>query len=98
MKKLFSIVAFAVIATACNENNAEGQSVKQDTSTSMTQTQTLHITTDMVVNKKDFACGMPTSAGITDTCHYQDKAYGFCSPECKAEFQNNPEKFLASNK
>jgi YHS domain-containing protein len=50
----------------------------------------------MVVNTTDFACGMPVSAGISDTCHYEDKAYGFCSAECKAEFQKEPAKYLAS--
>jgi YHS domain-containing protein len=40
---------------------------------------------------------MPTSAGISDTCHYEGKAYGFCSAECKAEFQKDPAKFIASN-
>ena len=32
-------------------------------------------------------------AGISDTCHVDGKAYGFCSPECKAEFLKDPKKF-----
>lgn len=35
---------------------------------------------------KDPACGMPLSAGITDTATVDGKIYGFCSPECKDEF------------
>jgi YHS domain-containing protein len=48
----------------------------------------------MVVNKEDFTCGMPVSAGISDTCHVDGKAYGFCSAECKDEFLKDPKKYL----
>ena len=34
----------------------------------------------------DTTCGMPLSAGITDTMLYHGKIYGFCSPGCKQEF------------
>lgn len=51
-------------------------------------------TPEMVVNKEDFTCGMPVSAGISDTCHVDGKAYGFCSVECKDEFLKNPKKYL----
>jgi YHS domain-containing protein len=44
----------------------------------------------MVVNEKDYTCGMPVTAGISDTCHYEGKAYGFCSAECMAEFKKDP--------
>lgn len=47
-------------------------------------------------SKKDVACGMLLSAGVTDTAHYNEKIYGFCSPECKADFLKTPEAFLAS--
>jgi YHS domain-containing protein len=50
----------------------------------------------MVVNTTDFACGMPVSAGISDTAQFEGKAYGFCSAECKAEFQKEPAKYLAA--
>lgn len=46
--------------------------------------------------KKDLVCGMPTSAGISDTLHYSDKVYGFCSKECKDEFVKNPAAYLAN--
>ncbi len=44
--------------------------------------------------KKDLVCGMPTSAGVSDTLHYNDKVYGFCSKECKDEFVKNPTSYL----
>ena len=40
----------------------------------------------MVDNKKDPNCGMPVTAGIEDTVHYNGKVYGFCSDECKMHF------------
>ncbi len=47
-------------------------------------------TPEMVANKRDFICGMPVTAGIADTAHYDGKVYGFCASECKAEFLQNP--------
>ena len=38
--------------------------------------------------KKDLVCGMPTSAGITDTAHYKGKVYGFCAKECNWIFHS----------
>jgi YHS domain-containing protein len=47
-------------------------------------------TRDMVDNLKDPSCGMPLTAGIEDTLHYNGKVYGFCSDECRDEFKKNP--------
>lgn len=46
--------------------------------------------------KKDLVCGMPISAGIIDTAHYKGNIYGFCAPECKADFVKDPETYLAA--
>lgn len=35
---------------------------------------------------KDSICGMPLTAGISDTAVVDGKVYGFCSPECKETF------------
>lgn len=47
-------------------------------------------------SNKDFICGMPTSAGVSDTAHYKEKVYGFCSKECKDEFLKNPASYIAA--
>jgi YHS domain-containing protein len=39
---------------------------------------------------------MPVTAGISDTVHYKNDVLGFCSAECKEEFQKNPESMLAA--
>ncbi len=46
-------------------------------------------------NKKDFVCGMPITAGIADTVHYNGKVYGFCSTGCKDEFLKNPSAYIS---
>ena len=97
MKFLLPILSFAMMIIACNQPEAENKSATDAKSSEMATTEASQYTTDMVVNTKDYSCGMPTSAGISDTCHYEGKAYGFCSSECKAEFQKDPAKFLASN-
>lgn len=43
---------------------------------------------------KDFICGMPTSAGVSDTAQYKGKVYGFCSEDCKGEFVKDPEAYV----
>jgi len=50
----------------------------------------------LVNNKKDPTCGMPVSAGIHDTTHYENKVLGFCSTECKNEFLKNPKAGLVA--
>ena len=45
--------------------------------------------------KKDTTCGMPLSAGIGDTLHWNGKVYGFCSKQCKDAFV---EKLKKENK
>ena len=50
----------------------------------------------LVNNKKDPTCGMPVTAGISDTAHYDNKVLGFCSAGCKEEFLKNPKANIAA--
>jgi YHS domain-containing protein len=47
-------------------------------------------------SKRDFICGMPITAGVSDTAHFNNKVYGFCSKECKDEFMKNPATYVAA--
>lgn len=97
MKHFATLIAFSMMAFACSEQKTENTAEAVENNTEMTVKESAAYTPDMVVNTKDYACGMPTSAGINDTCHVDGKAYGFCSPECKAEFKKDPAKYIASN-
>ena len=101
MKQLFVITFFAgsMFLTACGVNNEQQieQVKKTDASTVSTDTdseKTYNVA--LVDNKKDPTCGMPTTAGISDTAHYNNKVLGFCSTECKAEFLKNPKANIAA--
>jgi YHS domain-containing protein len=39
---------------------------------------------------------MPTTAGVSDTAHYDGKVLGFCAKECKDEFLKNPKASIAA--
>lgn len=45
---------------------------------------------------KDPVCGMQVNeASATAKVDYKGKTYYFCSPTCKATFEQNPEKFAS---
>ena len=83
----------AVLVFACNQKpkNETNSAVMKQVDTTKPK-----FTANMVDNKKDPSCGMPLTAGIDDTAHYNGKVYGFCSDECKQQFLKNP-KELAKN-
>ena len=94
-------IAAVFLLTACNQPKTNTVAVQHsDTAMNMHSN---HKTEKLFANvvfddRYDLSCGMPLSAGITDTAHYQKKVYGFCSPECKADFIKDPKKLLSSKK
>lgn len=50
----------------------------------------------LVDNKKDPSCGMPVTAGVSDTLHFKGKVLGFCSTECKDSFVKDADKAFAA--
>jgi YHS domain-containing protein len=87
------LLSLVVFIFACNEKpKVETTTVQPPKSDSVRK----KFTADMVDNKKDPSCGMPMSAGIEDTVHYNGKVYGVCSEECKQVFLKNPAS-LAKN-
>lgn len=100
MKKVNSVFVVALFAMACNnssENNSTQKINTHDTSVIVAKPKdSLSIyTAAMLDSKKDLVCGMPVSAGIVDTAHYNGKSYGFCSKECEAEFVKAPVQYLS---
>jgi YHS domain-containing protein len=94
------ILIFLFAFAACNQKppreTSASASIPADTMVSKEDTSKPKFTVAMVDNKKDPNCGMPVSAGIADTVHYNGKVYGFCSDECKQAFLKNPTS-LAKN-
>ena len=46
-----------------------------------------------VANRMDPVCGMPIMKGFDDTASYGGKLLGFCSKECRDDFQKKPDSF-----
>ncbi len=92
------ILAGTFLIAACNNEpvkTGEPETVTTDTAAKTAESSPAfdHLLVD---NKKDPSCGMPVTAGISDTAHYKDKVLGFCSKECKESFHQNPEANLAA--
>lgn len=101
MKKItpLSILALSMILTSCNSasnKNNSTESTTQSRSDTSATTQPVHYEIAYLDNKKDPTCGMPVTAGVSDTAHYETKVIGFCSTECKNEFLKNPKAGLAA--
>jgi YHS domain-containing protein len=93
-------VCGSMFLMACGNNNAPTTDI---TTSSMDSTVTvaaedsvISYDISLVNNKKDPTCGMPVTAGISDTAHYDNKVLGFCSTGCKEEFLKNPKANIAA--
>ena len=93
-----SLVIASLILLSCGQTNDKANTISVDNN----QVATMDTTTEktyavsLVNNKKDPTCGMPVTAGISDTTHYEKNVLGFCSTECKNEFLKNPKANLAA--
>jgi YHS domain-containing protein len=96
MRNSIVTLSFIIFSLACSNKTEKAAVENKPAEMESSMENHSQFTPEMVVNTTDFACGMPVSAGISDTCHYEDKAYGFCSAECKAEFQKEPAKYLVA--
>lgn len=101
MKRIFFVFAASLLVVACNnaaDKSTTQENISPDTSPMAAKPKDSlpGYTAEMLDSKKDHVCGMPVSAGITDTVHYKGKAYGFCSKECKDEFVKTPAQYLSS--
>ena len=92
------LIVSASFFAACGSQQTEKAEATKDTASMMSNdtASTKTYAVSMVDNKKDPTCGMPVTAGIGDTAHYDGHVLGFCSAECKAEFLKNPKAGLAA--
>lgn len=91
----FLIVACGNPTTEASVSDTAAATMAMDTMAMDTMaTKTYEVS--LVNNKKDPTCGMPVTAGISDTAHYEKYVLGFCSKECKDEFLKNPKAAIAA--
>ena len=89
-----NILLISLLLTACSHNTNNDKAVtKAREAEQMTIPKNKYPGVEFAVNK-DLACGMPLSAGVGDTAHFNGKIYGFCSTECKDSFLMAPQKYL----
>ncbi len=97
-KNCLFLIGLSIGMFSCNEN-AKKEPVAEKATTMVDSTVTK--VDDAFKNvafdsKRDLTCGMPITAGISDTAHFNNKVYGFCSKECKEEFMKNPASYIAA--
>jgi YHS domain-containing protein len=85
------VIPLFLLASSCNQQ-PKAAATFHSPAYSASDTAKPKFTRDMVDNLKDPSCGMPLTAGIDDTLHYNGKVYGFCSDECRDEFRKNPKE------
>ena len=93
--KLFA-VSLSIFLMACDNNSTTSTATMDSSATTTAQDSTMSYDISLVDNKKDPTCGMPVTAGISDTVHYDNKVLGFCSTGCKEEFLKNPKASIAA--
>ena len=97
MKRIISLIAALLILISCHdEKKKETTPVADHHQDSIMVTEKDKFKDVVFDSDKDLSCGMPVSAGVSDTAHYKGKVYGFCSKECKDEFNKNPSAYVAS--
>ena len=96
LNRLSLLVIGSIVLTACGNNTTTTTNTMDSATTTAGQDSTVSYDISLVNNKKDPTCGMPVTAGISDTAHYDNKVLGFCSAGCKEEFLKNPKASIAA--
>jgi YHS domain-containing protein len=89
-------VTCSIFLLACGNAPASASATMDSTANTVTQDSVISYDLSLVDNKKDPTCGMPVTAGISDTAHYDNKVLGFCSEGCKEAFLKNPKANIAA--
>lgn len=89
-------ISASIFLMACGNDSANATTTMDTTAIVAAEDSTISYDISLVDNKKDPTCGMPVTAGISDTAHYDNKVLGFCSAGCKEEFLKNPKANIAA--
>ena len=94
MKHIITTISIIILFISCKEKAdkpAAPVTQKDSVATVMAKKDFSHVN---FAARKDLSCGMPLTAGLEDSVHYRGKIYGFCSPECKADFVKNAATYV----
>jgi YHS domain-containing protein len=86
----------SIFLMACGNNSATATTTMDTTAIAASEDSVISYDISLVDNKKDPTCGMPVTAGISDTAHYDNKVLGFCSSGSKEAFLKNPKANIAA--
>ena len=89
-------VSCSIFLMACGNSPATAIATMDSTANAAAEDSVISYDISLVDNKKDPTCGMPVTAGISDTAHYDNKVLGFCAAGCKEEFLKNPKANIAA--
>jgi YHS domain-containing protein len=98
------VITFSIVLMACGSESSSnpatvdstGNIAMDSSANAASEDSVISYDISLVDNKKDPTCGMPMTAGISDTAHYDNKVLGFCSAGCKEEFLKNPKANIAA--
>ncbi|HSN60499.1 MAG TPA: YHS domain-containing protein [Ferruginibacter sp.] len=94
-KKIIAATLFAQILISCAQNTEQKEETLPAANADTMPVKAEPLFKNLVYDsKKDLVCGMPVTAGVSDTAHYEGKLYGFCAKECKDEFLKDPKHYL----
>ena len=98
IKTSLGLMAFcgSIFLMACGNETASSTAKKDSTLMVAAEDSVISYDISLVDNKKDPTCGMPVTAGISDTAHYDNKVLGFCAAGCKEAFLKNPKANIAA--
>lgn len=97
IKKGFLYILLMAFVASCN-NNSPKTELKENIVVNEPKKEEKSLKELKFDDKFDHVCGMPLSAGISDTTSYQNKLYGFCSIECREAFVKEPNLYLTVKK
>ena len=89
-------ITCSIFVMACGNDHTTATTTIDSTVNVAAEDSVMSYDISLVNNKKDPTCGMPVTAGIHDTAHYDNKVLGFCSAGCKEEFLKNPKANIAA--
>lgn len=109
MKKILYIIAMLLAvatvlsASGCAEKAQTTGTKLQGNSENVTSTAMANMSSAAMTNNDsnslnvvDVVCKMKVDKSVLDTSMYKGKKYYFCSPDCKKQFNENPEKYINS--